>query len=135
MHLKCEIEDNVEAGDIPEFIDVSTYDCPTPLPTSTTSKKRKRGNSSHDDEYKIDSALQPVMSTQKLFAADEFDAFGINVAFHLRNMPLTDALQMETEIQSLITKRRIEILNRNSGSSSSGLPANLFNLDDNQMGT
>lgn len=54
---------------------------------------------------------------------DEFDAFGLSIAAQLRSLPMMDAVELQMEIQQLITSKRLLILRQGDLRSSSTSPA------------
>ncbi|XP_046145931.1 uncharacterized protein LOC123989255, partial [Osmia bicornis bicornis] len=54
--------------------------------------------------HRLEAILVNAIATSK---NTEFDIFGQSVAAQLNNMPLEDALQLQLEIQQLITRKRI----------------------------
>ncbi|KAI5642828.1 alcohol dehydrogenase transcription factor myb/SANT-like domain-containing protein [Phthorimaea operculella] len=70
--------------------------------TSTVSKRKKTSTNNN---------LNEVLNCLKDIASDnEFVAFGRSVGMQLKNMPLDIAVQLQMEIQSHITKTRLEYL-------------------------
>ncbi|XP_075235803.1 uncharacterized protein LOC142332965 [Lycorma delicatula] len=81
----------------------------------TKFKKRCNKSSSENDILNI---LKTHLCTNQLNSNNEFIAFGNSIAIQLQKMPLELALQLQADIQSLISTKRLEHLRLNLNSNS-----------------
>lgn len=82
-------------------------------PKHVLARKRRSINNNTINEF--DAALK---SFKEVCAAEstEFDKFGESVASQLKSMPLQYALELQLELQEMITKRRIKLLQNENNS-------------------
>lgn len=81
-------------------------------PKLTYTKKRRPINNNTNE---FDAALK---SFKEVCAAEstEFDKFGESIASQLKSMPLKFALELQLELQEMITKKRIKLLENENNS-------------------
>ncbi|KAF5298690.1 hypothetical protein FQR65_LT19594 [Abscondita terminalis] len=77
-------------------------------PHSTFLKKRRVTND-HTANKEFDAALKTFKEVCDA-ESSEFDKFGESIASQLKNMPIKDALELQLELQQIITKRRLKLL-------------------------
>lgn len=95
---------------------------PKTMPTSSAPKQRKRCRPFTVPEH-IDRTIKTLKSLKEDVAnrepADEFTYFAQNVACQLRQLPIQEALQCQSDIMNLLLTRRVQCANQTSASSSS----------------
>lgn len=80
----------------------------TPTTFQVRSKKRLK-RSGDDASFAAINKLQKICDTAKeSLKEDEFDIFGRHVASQLRNIDIVRAIEVQTEINSLLSKARIQ---------------------------
>ncbi|KAJ9598413.1 hypothetical protein L9F63_010935, partial [Diploptera punctata] len=64
----------------------------------------------HTSIYEAVRSLQEISNQAKV--SNEFQVFAQHVAVQLEQLPLEDALMLQSEIQNLITNRRLELIRK-----------------------
>lgn len=113
--------------------------------SASDKSKKKLKRKKKDDNCFLSSAIDPLetISTKTRSDTDnktEFDIFGQSIAMQLNNMPIEDALEMQLQIQQLLTQHRLKKLKTSTLIAPNEQPSdNVFGafIDmsaDNQMG-
>ncbi|CAG9838945.1 unnamed protein product [Diabrotica balteata] len=88
--------------------------CATPTIHSEDPRIKKKSKKTIEAEPLEDVALRTAIThfAQIGQQNDEFEAFGSSVAAQLRALPIIDALELQMELQQLITQKRIKLLRK-----------------------